>query len=164
LSGGRYPATPLRTPPAIERPPPPGRHATLPPGWYTFRPARLVHFSPVKLVQFSTVDDKSVRGSIPPQYHEQFDDVAAMVRTDAARVREQVGVYHERLMQAQAVAPRAPWTRKDQALWIQRHAPKELHAMLFAILDAKPIEPILASRLRASYRTAPAVAVVEDDA
>src|SRR5712692_6874274 len=58
LSGGRYPATPLRTPPAIERPPPPGRHASSPPGWYTFRPAKLVHFSPFKLVQFWTVDDR----------------------------------------------------------------------------------------------------------
>src|SRR5712691_4606809 len=61
LSGGRYPATPLRTPPAIERPPPPGRHATSPPGWYTFRPAQLVHFSPFKLVQFWTVDDQEQR-------------------------------------------------------------------------------------------------------
>ncbi len=64
MSGGRYPATPLRTPPAIERPPPPGRHASSPPGWYTFRPAKLVHFSPFKLVQFWTVDDRGGIGEI----------------------------------------------------------------------------------------------------
>lgn len=73
------------------------------------------------------------------------DEFMGEVRQWAAEIETEVNKAKTIVQKVFAIAPKE--TRKEFALWVQRIVQKEYQACMFALLDGKPLEPLIYKKL-----------------
>jgi RNA ligase len=75
---------------------------------------------------------ESVAEVLPPEIRNEFDDIRSMLITQHKKLIDNANSYY---LQVKDLG-----IRKEQALWIIQNAPKEIHCLVFNLLDGKDIE------------------------